>query len=263
MKNHLISKKIRLIANKKYNDIYHLTFKSGFDFNPGQFFMLSIPGFGEAPFTPINLSNRRQIEFLIKNVGQLTNKLCNMEKNQFALIRGPYGNGINFKKLEKKNISLMAGGCGLAPINSILEYLYKKSSNFGQIQLFYGVNTTKDFTLTKQLNSKKNKIEIIKTVAKNEKGYRGNIGFIDRLIDSSTIKKNTIAILCGPPAMYKPIINKLLKLGVKEYDIYLQLERKMHCGVGTCQHCTCGTKRICQDGPIFTYKQLLLTNTEI
>lgn len=256
-----IKKIVRVNENLKI-----FTFSPGNNsFNPGQFFMLDIPGFSEAPFTPTNFPDKKDIEFLIqrKEKGIFTEKLFKLKKNDNLLIRGPYGNGFPFEKMKDKNISLIAGGCGLAPIKSALEYLYRKKSYFGQIQLFYGTNTPEDMAYNKSLAKMKNKIEIITTVSKASKSYRGNIGFVDKLIDKNTIKKNSIAILCGPEIMYKNIIKKLIPLGLNPEDIYLQYERRMHCGIGKCQHCTCGDKYVCTDGPVFTYKQILKTNTNI
>lgn len=242
------------------NNLKIFTFTPGNNiFTPGQFFMLDIPGFSEAPFTPTNYPNTREIEFLIQkqSKGIFTNKLYSLKIGDTLYIRGPYGNGFPLEKMKGKNITLIAGGCGLAPIKSALEYLYRKKSYYGHIQLLYGVNTTHDIAYKKDLSKMGDNIELIYTIAKPNKSYRGNIGYVDSLIDKNTIKKNSVAILCGPEIMYKNVITKLISLGLNPEDIYLQYERRMHCGVGKCQHCTCGDKYVCQDGPVFTYKQVL------
>lgn len=252
---------------KKVNDNLNIfVFTPGNNqFTPGQFFMLSLPGFSEAPFTPTNYPNKKNIEFLIqkKDKGLFTQKLFTLKPNDIISIRGPYGNGFDFDRLKGKNIALIAGGCGLAPLMSALEYLYRKNSGFGQIQLFYGVDRPNEFAYQNEIQAKKDRIEIIFTVAKPNKTYKGNVGFIDKLIDKNTIKNNTAAIACGPPLMYQSITKKLLSLGVKPKNIYYQLERRMHCGIGICQHCTCGDKYVCLDGPVFSYKELLKTNMSI
>lgn len=258
-KYHQTKIKIKNIT-KIQDNLRIFTFTPGHNtFIPGQFFMLDIPGFSEAPFTPTNFPNTSSIEFLIqkKDKGLFTDKLFSLKISDTILARGPYGNGFDLQKLKGKNVALIAGGCGLAPIKSAMEYLYRKSSYYGQIQLFYGVNTIRDFAYKKDILSKSDKIEIIYTVAKSDKSYRGNIGFVDKLIDKNTIKKNSVAILCGPEIMYRGVIEKLISLGLNPEDIYLQYERRMHCGTGTCQHCVCGDKYVCLDGPVFTYKQIL------
>lgn len=237
--------------------------KPGFLFKPGQFFMLSLPGFGEAPFTPTNYPNKKDIEFLIKKAGVLTTKILKLKKNNSIFIRGPYGNGFNLEKHKNKNIALIAGGCGIAPLNSALEYLYKNYNHYKNIQLFYGVNKYEDLIFKKEIIAKKNKIEFLYTVKTPNKKYNGNVGLITSLINKNTIKKNTVIFLCGPSIMYKSIISKLIGLGIEINDIYIQLERRMHCGIGLCQHCTCGKKYVCTDGPVFSYKQLLDENESI
>lgn len=232
-------------------------------FNPGQFFMLSIPGFGEAPFTPTNYAKKNEISFLVRRAGTFTTQIFKLKKNDKICIRGPYGNGFTLEKFKNKNITLIAGGCGIAPLASALEYLYKNYKSYKNIQLFYGVNTYKDLSLKKEISSKKDRIEILFTIAKPHKGYKGNVGFITSLINKNTILKNTIAIICGPSAMYEKVISNLIGSGVKINDIYLQLERRMHCGVGLCQHCTCGKKYVCTDGPVFCYQDLLQENEQI
>lgn len=232
-------------------------------FSAGQFFILGVPGFGEAPFTPTNFGNNNKLEFLIKKTGEVTSALFNLQKNDIITFRGPYGNGFPFQNLSKRNILLIAGGCGLAPIKSALEFLHKNKKYFGNIQLFYGVNTISEIAFKKDLKKLKNDFEILISVINPPKKYSGNIGYLDSLISKSTVKQNSVAILCGPPLMYQNVVKKLLNFGITKRDIYLQLERKMYCGLGLCQHCTCGDKYVCKDGPVFSYEELEKTNTKI
>jgi len=264
MKNYYLPEKTTIKSIDKLTDklaIFRLAGQN-LNFLPGQFFMLSIPGFGEAPFTPTNYPDKKSIQFLVRSAGVLTAKLFFLKPGNNIFIRGPYGNPFPLDKFQDKNILLVAGGCGLAPINSLLEYLYKKN-NCQNVQLIYGVNTQKEIAFKKELLSKKNKVEILITIAKPDKNYRGNVGFVDSLITKNIVKKESIAVLCGPPVMYKIAIKKLLFLGIKKENIYLQLERKMQCGIGLCQHCTCGKKYVCLDGPVFTYQEILEMKDEI
>lgn len=267
MKNHYLGQKVKIRSIQKLTDNLKIfTLTPGDDtFIPGQFYMLGIPGFAEAPFTPTNFPSSEKIQFLIqqKPNGCFTTQLFKLKKDDILYLRGPYGKGFPFSDLKRKNIALIAGGCGLAPLHCALEYLYRHYQNFGQMQLFYGVNTPDEIAFKNNLESKKDKIELLITVANPTKGYRGNIGFIDKLITKNTILSNTVAILCGPPVMYESVIKKLIKLKVREEDIYLQLERRMHCGMGHCQHCTCGEKYVCLDGPIFSYQELLRMNSNV
>lgn len=249
----------RIINIRKIgNDLKIFTLSPGDNkFKPGQFYILGIPGFGEAPFTPTVYPFTRSIEFLIRNTqGIVTQKLFSLKIGEFLQIRGPYGNGYPFDKLADKNLLFIAGGCGLAPIKSGLEYAVRHKNRFGQIQLFYGVNTPDEIVYRGDLRRLGKNAEILIAVACPDKKWCGNIGFVTNLIDKNTIKSNSVVFLCGPPVMYKSVIDKLLSLGINKNNIYISLERRMHCGIGVCQHCTCGTKYVCKDGPVFNYNSI-------
>ena len=264
MKNHYIESDKKITSLKIYSDLAEITLSPGENsFLAGQFYILGIPGFGEAPFTPTNFPNLQSISFLIRQTGALTGRIFKCKVGDTLTLRGPYGKSFPFEKLKGKNIALAAGGCGLAPIKSALEYLVKNQNDYGQIQLFYGVNTPSEISYKSDLARLKNKAEILISVAKPNKNYRGNVGFVDKLISKQTILKNSAAILCGPPQMYDNVTKKLIGAGLNIDDIYLQLERRMNCGMGLCQHCTCDTKYVCLDGPAFSYREILKMNISI
>lgn len=260
MTNLYQNKKIKLTSSQNLSShLKTFTFSPGDDrFLPGQFYILGLPGYGEAPFTPTNFPDNKKIQFLIqeKHLGDFTSALFRLKKGDEILIRGPYGKSFPFEELKHKNIALIAGGCGLAPLKGALEYFYKNYKDYKQLQLFYGVGTPEEIAYKKSLEAKKDRVELLITVSNPNKNYKGNIGFIDKLISRNTILKHTAAILCGPPAMYTGVIKKLISLKVSSENIYVQLERRMHCGVGLCQHCTCGEKYVCTDGPIFRYDRI-------
>lgn len=264
MKNQYLEKDVKIVGIKTYSDLTELILAPGdARFFPGQFYILGIPGFGEAPFTPTNFPSEKDISFLVRRAGTLTGKIFSCNIGDQISLRGPYGKGFPFEKFKGRNITLVAGGCGLAPIKSGLEYLVNDYKDFGQIQLYYGTNTPAEISYKSRLNMLKNKAEIIVTVATPDNTYKGNVGFVDKLISRETILDNPVVILCGPPQMYENVIKKLICLGVNIDDIYVQLERRMVCGMGKCQHCTCGVKYVCLDGPLFSYKETLLMNTKI
>lgn len=248
----------KIISIKKVgSDLKIFTLSPCGIFKSGQFYMLGISGFGDAPFTPTNYPQKRSIEFLVRNSGGIvTKKLFKLKIGEYVELRGPFGNGYNLDNFKGKNLLFIAGGCGLAPIKAGLEYVIKYKNRFGQIQLFYGVNTQDEIAYKKDLRRLGKDAEILIAVACPNKKWCGNTGFITNLIDKNTLKHNSIAFLCGPEVMYKNVINKLLKFGLTEKDIYVSLERRMRCGIGLCQHCTCGTKYVCVDGPVFRYDEL-------
>lgn len=271
--NHYLPQQHKIINIRKVgSDLKTFILSPGGKFIPGQFYMLGISGFGEAPFTPTNYPLKRQIEFLVRNPGGIvTEKLFKLKIGDYVELRGPFGNGYPFDEVyteksrstQGKNLLFIAGGCGLAPIKAGLEYAVRYKNKFNNIQLFYGVNTQDEIAYRKDLRRLGKDAEILIAVACPNKKWCGNTGFITNLIDKNTIKQNTIAFLCGPPVMYKAVIDKLLKLGIFEKDIYVSLERRMRCGIGLCQHCVCGTKYVCKDGPVFRYDEVLKMKLKI
>lgn len=271
--NHYLPQQHKIINTRKVSsDLKIFTLSPGGVFAPGQFHMLGIPGFGEAPFTPTNYPQKKQIEFLVRNSnGIVTNKLFQLKIGNKIELRGPYGNGYPFDKVyteqgrstQGKNLLFIAGGCGLAPVKAGIEYAARHKNKFNNIQLFYGINTTDEIAYKSDLRRLAKNAEILIAVAKPTKKWSGNTGLVINLINKNTIHSNSVVFLCGPPVMYKAVIDKLLKLGLKGKDIYVSLERRMRCGIGICQHCTCSTKYVCKDGPVFRYSELRSMNYEL
>lgn len=260
MINPQLSQPIKVIkSNRLTEKTVLLTFDFSFKkFIPGQFIMISIPGFGEAPLgimQPMYEFNKLQL--LVNNVGELTNKIYNLKKNDIVYIRGPYGNGFPIGEWKHVNLLLFAGGTGIVPIKALMDYIAYKN-NFGSVQLFYGAKNAESIFFQKEFKKFGNFAEILLTVEKHSKEWEGNTGLITNLITSKTVSsENSIVVLCGPPIMYKFVIEKLKKLGFDDKKIYLSLERQMRCGIGKCQHCTCGDKYVCLDGPVFRYDETL------
>lgn len=243
-----------LTANTK---LFRLEAKN-FNFIPGQFIMVSVLGFGEAPFSISSSPAKKQyLELTIAKVGCLTQALFDQIIGDKIFIRGPYGNGFPLKKLKNKNILIIAGGCGLAPLRSIIQYHLDKKNYFNHLQILYGAKSPDDLLFKEEIKAWQKNAEVILTVDKSDSHWQDNTGLITNLMTTKTINShNTAALVCGPPTMYDSVIKKLLALGFDNKNIYLSLERNMQCGVGLCQHCTYGDKYVCTDGPVFSYDQV-------
>ena len=232
-----------------------------FTFRPGQFVELSIPGFGEAPFAPCGDTKESYIELCVRKARKLTAKLHEMKIGDKVGIRGPYGNGAwpldkyDFK--TQKNLFIAVGGLGLIPLRALMlgkdDFLGKDS----QVQIFYGARSPEEMLFRHEYGRwKERNIQMELTVDKECADWKGCVGLITALFDKHEVLQNSVAFLCGPPVMYRPILEKLKKLGFPDEDIYLSLERRMHCGFGVCQHCAIGSYYTCQDGPIFSWAQI-------
>lgn len=234
--------------------------KEPFKFKTGQFAELTLPGIGEAPFTPSSNPNiKDKIEMTIMNVGRVTSLLHNSPANISLGIRGPYGKGYPLESFFGKDILIVGGGVGLAPLRSLLFSLFDQIHKFNKIVLRYGARTPSDIIYKDALPgwAKKAKVDLVTTVDVGEAGWQGNVGLVTTILKGLPVDlKKAVAIVCGPPIMMKFVTLKLLDLGFQPPDIYLSMEKNMSCGLGKCGHCRIGKYYICKDGPVFTYEQL-------
>ena len=229
-----------------------------FEFTPGQFVMVSVLGYGEAPFGIASSSFKKDnFKICVRKVGQLTKALDRLEVGYHSGIRGPYGNGFPLKKLEGKDIILAAGGTGIAPIVSLIEYLVALRPKFGKIFLLYGAKTPSDLLFSSEFKRWNKSIELCLTVDQPDRKWQQKVGLITGLCKTiDTDCQKTKVIMCGPPVMYKVMVSELEKMNIPKDNIYVSLERRMRCGIGKCQHCVFGTKYVCQDGPVFKYSEI-------
>ena len=190
------------------------------------------------------------------NVGRITSKLHSMQPGETVGIRGPYGNGYPVKKFYEKEVLILGGGVGMAPLRSFLLTLLKEQDKFRRIILCYGSKTPEDVVYKELFPEwkKEKKLEILRSVDRASQGWKETEGLVTVLLDKVKVDlKNSVAVVCGPPVMMKFGTFKLIEIGFKPGQIYLSMERNMSCGLGKCGHCGLGKFYCCQDGPVFTY----------
>jgi sulfite reductase subunit B len=229
--------------------------KENFYFQPGEFALISVFNVGEAPFSFSSSPFKKYFEITVRKVGNVTNALFNLRENDYVGVRGPYGKGYPMDEFEGKNIILISGGCGLAPLKSVIEYVLDKREKYGKIILLYGAKTPSDILYKREIANwkKKENFNIYLTVDKGTKSWSGEIGVVTKLIDKIKDFKNSVFCICGPPIMIKFTILSLKEKKVEEEDIFVSLERKMQCGIGLCCHCNINNVYICKEGPVFRY----------
>ncbi|MFH1838625.1 MAG: FAD/NAD(P)-binding protein [Candidatus Kuenenbacteria bacterium] len=237
-----------------------------FFFFPGQFIEVGLFGFGEAPFALCSSSlNKKFFQICVRKVGQLTEKLHKLKINDEIQIRGPYGNG--FPKIEdSKNLLLIGGGIGLVPLRSVIQTMIDQKQKENKIILFYGAKNYDDLLFKNEYKQWEKFLDLHITLDKPNLKWKGNVGLITTLFDKINLQSkifNLQTFLCGPPVMYKFIIQKLKELKIPDKNIFLSLERRMHCGVGICQHCAIDSKYVCKDGPVFNYAEVKKMNKEL
>ena len=231
-----------------------------FAFGTGQFIELSVDGIGEAPFTPSSSPHvTDKLEVTVMKTGYVTEIMHNLKPGAFMGIRGPYGRGYPVETFYGKEVLILGGGCGLAPIRSLLYALEHAKDNLERVILCYGSKTPTD-CIYKPLFGRLNaidKFEAYRTVDRADDEWDGSVGVVTSLLNNIKINlKNSIAVVCGPPIMMKFGTIRLLEMGFNDDQIYLSMEKNMSCGLGKCGHCMMGEFFVCKDGPVFTYNEL-------
>ena len=231
---------------------------NGLTFNPGQFFIAGLWGYGEAPFGgSSNPYHNDYIDIVVRRTGTVTNALHTLKTNSEMTIRGPYGNGYPLDFLENKDVVMVTGGCGIPPISSLIEYIIKNRKRFNKVYLLYGAATPNDLLLKERYPFWRQFIKVLLTVDKASPDWKGHVGWVSSLVNEIAIDPaNTAAIMCGPGPMVSALEQILNPLGISDRRIFIADERKMQCALGKCQHCTTGSKYVCFDGPVFHLDQI-------
>lgn len=231
-----------------------------FVFKTGEFIELAVDGVGEAPFTPSSsplVTDR--LEVTVMKTGYVTGIMHELKPGAVMGIRGPYGRGYPVNEFKGKEVLILGGGCGLAPIRSLLFTLEHMKDDLEKVILCYGSKTPAD-CIYKPLFSRLNsidKFEALRTVDVTDDDWDGPVGVATALLDQIKVKiENSVAVVCGPPIMMKFGTIRLLEMGYRDEQIYLSMEKNMSCGLGKCGHCMMGEFFVCKDGPVFTYREI-------
>jgi NAD(P)H-flavin reductase len=235
--------------------------KKAFDHQPGQCAMLSVPGIGEAMFSITSSpTNTEYMEFAIKKCGCVTDWLHQAEVGQQITIRGPYGKPFPVDDVfEGKNLLFIAGGVGLAPLRSVINYCRHYRERYGDIDIVYGSRSKDDLLDYQEIIEEWSKdagVKVHLTIDNPQEGWSGHVGFVPNYVKELGFDTNKTAIICGPPIMIKFTLDGLVELGFDKTQVYTTLELRMKCGVGKCGRCNVGAKYVCKDGPVFRCDEL-------
>jgi len=267
MNNSYIPKIVRIRrVVKETPDVKTFYFENDLAFIPGQFLELSCFGAGEAPISICSSPEEDFLKLSFRRAGCVTKGLFELKENDSVGMRGPFGNGFPLDLLKMKNILLIGGGIGLAPLRSLLKCILSEGKNkAGKTILFYGARSPQELLYKNELKQWPKDIELLVTVDKPDTAWCGAVGVVTELFNKIRIQPaHTAAFICGPQIMMRFSTEKLLRLGVRPSHILLSMERYMKCGAGKCGHCYIADKFVCRDGPVFTYEQLSnLKPTEI
>jgi NAD(P)H-flavin reductase len=229
-------------------------------FQPGQFNMLTAFGVGEVPisFSGDPASPHRLVH-TIRAVGPVSTSLVGLKRGDVLGLRGPFGMGWPMAEAVGRDVIVVAGGLGLAPLRPVLYRLVAERERFGNITLLYGTRSPDDILFRSELEAWRRRldIDIEVTVDHAISSWRGHVGVVTSLIAQAGFDRaHTIAFVCGPEIMMRFAIAALSDAGLRDEAIYLSMERNMKCAIGFCGHCQFGWSFVCRDGPVFRYDKV-------
>ena len=235
--------------------------KKPFEHIPGQCAMLSMPGIGEALFSITSSpTNEDYLEFSIKKCGCVTTWLHEMEPGRQVTLRGPYGNGFPVDtELKGKDLLIIAGGIGLAPVRSVINYVRANRANYGTLNIVYGSRSKEDLVDYAEIIDewcKEDGINVHLTIDREQEGWDGHVGFVPNYVKELNFDTSKTVVMCGPPIMIKFTLAGLEELGFRRDQVYTTFELKMKCALGKCGRCNIGDKYVCKDGPVFRLDQM-------
>ena len=233
-----------------------------FEHMPGQCAMVCAPGVSEAMFSITSSpTNKEYQEFSIKKCGELTDYLHSLEVGDQITVRGPYGNHFPVEtSLKGKNLLFIAGGIGLAPLRSVINYVIDNRENYGTVDILYGSRSADDLVQLKEIQEvwmKTEGINVHLTIDRPQEGWNGNVGFVPTYLKELNFSAaGKVALVCGPPIMIKFVLAGLKEMGFTSEQVYTTLELRMKCGIGKCGRCNIGSKYVCKDGPVFRFDEI-------
>ena len=230
------------------------------EFRAGQFVQLTFPGMGEAPFTPSSSPYEpERLEVTILRTGRVTDALHTVKAGDVLGLRGPFGKGYAIEELEGKEVLVVGGGVGLAPLRALILALFHDIDRIKRVLILYGAREPDELLYRRLYDdwSKKKKVDLRITVDRGAPGWDGNVGVVTTLFDGLDVEiPNTLAVSCGPEIMLRFVTLGLLEKGFKPEQIYLSMNRRMSCGIGKCGRCNIGPYYLCKDGPDMNYAKI-------
>jgi sulfite reductase subunit B len=228
---------------------------------PGQFIEVSVLGVGEAPISISSSPSRSNgtFELCVRQAGDVTSALHRMQPGQTIGVRGPFGHGFPVERFRGKDVLFAPGGLGLAPLRSLINQVLDERGKYERVTILYGAKHPSELLFTDELAqwAARGDVELHVTVDRPDENWKGHVGVITTLFPEVQIyARNTVAVVCGPPVMYRFVLMELLGKGIPEGNIWLSLERRMKCGVGKCGHCQINNVYTCQSGPAFAYADI-------
>jgi NAD(P)H-flavin reductase len=235
------------------------TARARFDFQQGQFNMVSVPGVGEVALSISSDPNDLDLEHTIRIVGRTTRVIETLGVGDILGLRGPYGSAWPLLEARWKDVLVVTGGLGCAPVTGAIEYMFRRRANYGQIIVIHGVKKPSDLIHRERFEAWRREpgTQVLLTTDQPDRTWHDRLGVVTELFSEVQIDpRRTIVFMCGPEVMMRYAVRILRERGVSMDRVFVSLERNMKCAVGLCGHCQFGTEFVCKDGPIFPYSRI-------
>ncbi len=249
---------VRTVAKETY-DTFTLTVapqNGGLTvFQPGQFSMLWVFGVGELPISISgNPAQNDHLVYTIRSVGAATHALVSQKPGATIGVRGPFGTAWPVEAARGRDVIIVTGGIGLAPLRPVIYEVLNHREDYGRLVLLYGARSPRDLLYRKELTAwaRQPNTQVLMTVDYGGLAWRGRVGVVTTLFKFARLQPaKSVAMVCGPEIMMRFVTRELDSLGFARDSVYLSMERNMKCGIGLCGHCQYGPHFICKDGPVF------------
>jgi NAD(P)H-flavin reductase len=233
--------------------------RQAYRFEAGQFNMIYAFGIGEVPISIVSDPDEPQIlEHTIRSAGRVTGVMEQWKVGEVVGLRGPYGTGWPVTAARGRDVVIITGGLGCAPVVGLVNYIFRRRSQYGELHVLHGVKTPNDLLYRERFDQWRRapRTKVYLTTDRPDKSWHDRIGVVTELFDELTVPQSSIVMMCGPEVMMRFAARSLRQKGIADDDIYLSMERRMECAVGLCGHCQYREHFVCKDGPIFSYRKV-------
>lgn len=230
--------------------------RRSFRFCPGQFNMVYAYGVGEVPISIVSdPSDPVNLEHTIRIAGRVTSAMTRWKIGDVVGIRGPYGRGWPMDEARGREVVIVTGGLGCAPVVGVINYIFRRREEYGTLHILHGVKTPNDLLYRDRFDAWRMhpRTRVYLTTDHPDKSWRYRVGVVTNLFDELVVGPSAIVMMCGPGVMMQYAAHTLRERGIAEESIFLSLERHMQCGIGLCGHCQLGPRFVCKDGPVFRF----------
>jgi len=254
-------------VQRETRDVFTLTLEpagenGGLSFLPGQFNMLYVFGVGEVPISMSgDPAKPETMIHTVRAVGTVTNAMSKLRRGGMLGLRGSFGAPWPVAEAKGRDLVIVAGGIGLAPLRPVLYHALAQRENYGRIVLLYGARTPQDILFPRELEKWRGRFDLQVAVTVDNvppgESWQGHVGVVTTLMATAEFDPSkTVAMICGPEVMMRFSVIELQKRGLSDESIFISMERNMKCAVGFCGHCQFGPAFICKDGPVLRYDRI-------